>query len=179
MEMSSLYYLIHASALKKKLSWQRRLKMLIDICRGLASIHRMNVVHCDLKSANCLVNKHWVVKICDFGLSRKLITTLMKDFFFSWNARMDGTRTYSQRAIHREMRHLQPGRHNVGALHTQKTMGRHTICTVYAVGNYRQTLEIPEGPLGKLIADCWAEPDERPNCHEILSRLQECELLLC
>ena len=49
------------------------------LCRGLSSIHRMNVVHRDLKSANCLVNKHWVVKICDFGLSRKLITTPMKD----------------------------------------------------------------------------------------------------
>lgn len=33
MEMGSLYYLIHASGLKKKLSWQRRLKMLCDICR--------------------------------------------------------------------------------------------------------------------------------------------------
>lgn len=33
-------------------------------------IHRMKIVHRDLKSANCLVNKHWTVKICDFGLSR-------------------------------------------------------------------------------------------------------------
>lgn len=34
------------------------------------SVQRMNIVHCDLKSANCLVDKHWSVKICDFGLSR-------------------------------------------------------------------------------------------------------------
>lgn len=39
----------------------------------------MNIVHRDLKSANCLVNKHWVVKICDFGLSRKLTTRPIKD----------------------------------------------------------------------------------------------------
>ncbi|KAL0305626.1 UNVERIFIED_CONTAM: putative serine/threonine-protein kinase SIS8, partial [Sesamum radiatum] len=79
MEMGSLYYLIHASGLKKKLSWQRRIKMLCDICRGLLSIHRMNIVHRDLKSANCLVNKHWTVKICDFGLSRILTTRPMSD----------------------------------------------------------------------------------------------------
>ena len=35
-------------------------------------IHRMKIAHRDLKSANCLVNKHWTVKICDFGLSRIL-----------------------------------------------------------------------------------------------------------
>ncbi|XP_055822525.1 probable serine/threonine-protein kinase SIS8 isoform X3 [Solanum dulcamara] len=33
MEMGSLYYLIHVSGQKKKVSWRRRLKMLRDICR--------------------------------------------------------------------------------------------------------------------------------------------------
>lgn len=42
-------------------------------------IHRMKIVHRDLKSANCLVNKHWTVKICDFGLSRVMIDSPMTD----------------------------------------------------------------------------------------------------
>ncbi|XP_022848033.1 probable serine/threonine-protein kinase SIS8 isoform X2 [Olea europaea var. sylvestris] len=79
MEMGSLYYLIHVSGLKKKLSWKRRVKMLCDICRGLMCLHRMKIVHRDLKSANCLLNKNWTVKICDFGLSRALTTVPMKD----------------------------------------------------------------------------------------------------
>lgn len=33
-------------------------------------MERMKIVHRDLKSANCLVDKHWSVKIGDFGLSR-------------------------------------------------------------------------------------------------------------
>ncbi|KAF6173995.1 hypothetical protein GIB67_039946 [Kingdonia uniflora] len=33
MEMGSLYYLIHMSGQKKKISWRKRLKMLSDICR--------------------------------------------------------------------------------------------------------------------------------------------------
>lgn len=40
MEMGSLYYLIHMSGQKKKLSWRRRLKIIRDICRyDLFSLH--------------------------------------------------------------------------------------------------------------------------------------------
>lgn len=42
-------------------------------------MHRMKIVHRDLKSANCLVNKHWAVKICDFGLSRVMMDIPMRD----------------------------------------------------------------------------------------------------
>lgn len=42
-------------------------------------IHRMKIVHRDLKSANCLVNKHWTAKICDFGLSRIMTESPMRD----------------------------------------------------------------------------------------------------
>ncbi|CAL9084353.1 unnamed protein product [Musa textilis] len=92
MEMGSLYYLIHTSGQKRRLSWRKRLKMLRDICRqasiiscsssllwGLMCIHRMKIVHRDLKSANCLVDKHWTVKICDFGLSRVMKDGPMRD----------------------------------------------------------------------------------------------------
>lgn len=37
--------------------------------RGLICIYWMEMVHCDLKSVNCLVDKHLTIKICDFGLS--------------------------------------------------------------------------------------------------------------
>ncbi|KAL8460669.1 hypothetical protein ACS0TY_031475 [Phlomoides rotata] len=180
MEMGSLYYLIHTSGLKKKLSWHRRIKMLCDICRGLISIHRMNIVHRDLKSANCLVNKHWTIKICDFGLSRKLITRPMKDDCSAgtpeWMAPelirnepfTEKCDIFSLGVIMWELCTLKRPWHGIPS-----------VQVVYTVGHDGQTLEIPEGPLGKLIADCWAEPDERPSCQEVLARLQECENLLC
>lgn len=43
MEMGSLYYLIHLSGQKKKLTWRRRLKMLRDICRLVSYIDFSNV----------------------------------------------------------------------------------------------------------------------------------------
>ncbi|WJX69373.1 mitogen-activated protein kinase kinase kinase [Trifolium repens] len=42
-------------------------------------IHNIGIVHCDLKSANCLVNKHWTVKICDLGLSRIMLDPPIRD----------------------------------------------------------------------------------------------------
>jgi serine/threonine protein kinase len=47
--------------------------------RGLMHIHRMKIIHRDVKSANCLVDKHWTVKICDFGLSRIITDSPMRD----------------------------------------------------------------------------------------------------
>ncbi|CAN1199798.1 Probable serine/threonine-protein kinase SIS8 [Linum perenne] len=171
MEMGSLYYLIHMSGQKKKLSWRRRLKMLRDICRGLMCMHRMKIVHRDLKSANCLVNKHWTVKICDFGLSRIMVTKPVVDSSSAgtpeWMApelirsepfteKCDifslGVIMWELWTLNRPWEGIPPER------------------VVYAVANEGSRLEIPE--------DCWAEPDRRPSCEEILTRLPDCEYTL-
>ncbi|XP_044502617.1 probable serine/threonine-protein kinase SIS8 isoform X2 [Mangifera indica] len=180
MEMGSLYYLIHLSGQKKKLSWRRKLKMLRDICRGLMCIHRMKIVHRDLKSANCLVDKHWTVKICDFGLSRIMTESPMRD------SSSAGTPEWMAPELIRN----EPFTEKCDIFSLGVIMWE--LCTlnrpwegvlpervVYAVANEGSRLEIPEGPLGRLISDCWAEPQERPSCEEILSRLLDCEYLLC
>ncbi|KAL2475187.1 Mitogen activated protein kinase kinase kinase-related [Abeliophyllum distichum] len=179
MEMGSLYYLIHASGLKKKLSWQRRLKMLCDICRGLMCIHRMKIVHRDLKSANCLVNKHWTVKICDFGLSRVLTTTPMKDCCSAGTPEWMAPELIRNEPFTEKCDIFSLGV-IIWELCTLKKPweGVPSVQVVYAVANDGQRLEIPEGPLSKLIADCWAEPDERPSCQEVLARLHDCECTL-
>ncbi|KAG6787174.1 hypothetical protein POTOM_008808 [Populus tomentosa] len=180
MEMGSLYYLIHLSGQKKKLSWRRKLKMLCDICRGLMCMHRMKIVHRDLKSANCLVNKHMTVKICDFGLSRVMTDTPIRD------SSSAGTPEWMAPELIRN----EPFTEKCDIFSLGVIMWE--LCTlnrpwegvppervVYAVANERSRLEIPEGPLGKLISDCWADAHLRPSCEEILSRLHDCEYVLC
>lgn len=180
MEIGSLYYLIHLSGQKKKLSWRRRIKMLRDICRGLMCIHRMKIVHRDIKSANCLVNKHWTVKICDFGLSRVMTDTPLRD------SSSAGTPEWMAPELIRN----EPFTEKCDIFSFGMIMWE--LCTlnrpwegvppervVYAVAHEGSRLDIPEGPLGMLIADCWAEPHQRPSCEDILSRLQDCEYTLC
>ncbi|KAL3509135.1 hypothetical protein ACH5RR_028536, partial [Cinchona calisaya] len=153
MEMGSLYYLIHLSGQKKKFSWRRRLKMLRDICRGLMCIHRMKIVHRDLKSANCLVNKHWTVKICDFGLSRIMIDSPMRD------SSAAGTPEWmAPELIRNEPFTEKCDIFSLGVIMWELcTLGRPwegipPARVVYAVANEGSRLEIPEGPLGRLIA---------------------------
>ncbi|KAK8607124.1 hypothetical protein V6N13_052870 [Hibiscus sabdariffa] len=181
MEMGSLHFLIHLSGQKKRLNWRRRLKMLRDICRGLMCIHRMNIVHRDLKSANCLVNKHWTVKICDFGLSRIMNTRPMKD------SAAAGTPEWMAPELIRNERFSEKcDIFSLGVIMWElSTLNRPwegvpPEKVVYALAHEGSRLEIPEGPLSRLISDCWAEPEERPSCEEILSltRLRVFSLLI-
>lgn len=59
MEMGSLYYLIHVSGQKKRLSWRRKLKMMCDICRSVVSIFMsllIVILHLCLSSRSIAVN---------------------------------------------------------------------------------------------------------------------------
>ncbi|KAL9322380.1 hypothetical protein ACSQ67_010433 [Phaseolus vulgaris] len=152
----------------------------ISILRGLMCIHRMKIVHRDLKSANCLVNKHWTVKICDFGLSRLMTESPMRD------SSSAGTPEWMAPELIRN----EPFTEKCDIFSLGVIMWE--LCTlsrpwegvppervVYSVANEASRLEIPEGPLGRLISECWAESLERPSCEEILSRLMDIEYSLC
>ncbi|XP_060174004.1 uncharacterized protein LOC132604492 [Lycium barbarum] len=66
----SLFMLLRRNS--SKLEWIRRIRMALDIARGMNYLHLFSppIVHRDLKSSNLLVDKNWTVKVGDFGLSR-------------------------------------------------------------------------------------------------------------
>ncbi|XP_060961235.1 serine/threonine-protein kinase CTR1 isoform X2 [Cannabis sativa] len=68
----SLFRLIHRPASGEIMDQRRRLRMALDVAKGINYLHCLSppVVHWDLKSPNLLVDKNWTVKVCDFGLSR-------------------------------------------------------------------------------------------------------------
>lgn len=46
-----------------------KLNMTIDIVKGLCFLHSLDppILHRDLKTANCLCNDHFEIKLADFG----------------------------------------------------------------------------------------------------------------
>jgi serine/threonine protein kinase len=51
------------------LTWEMRLKLLRDVAKGMAYLHKRAIIHRDLKPQNILVTNDWVAKIVDFGVS--------------------------------------------------------------------------------------------------------------
>ncbi|XP_076919772.1 putative serine/threonine-protein kinase SIS8 [Bidens hawaiensis] len=73
----SLYRLIHRP--NNQLDIRRRSRIALHAARGMNYLHNCTpvIVHRDLKSPNLLVDKNWVVKVGDFGLSRMKHSTFL------------------------------------------------------------------------------------------------------
>ncbi|CAI5950061.1 unnamed protein product [Closterium sp. NIES-65] len=75
----SLFRLLHRPGAKETLKEDRRIRMAMDIARGINYLHHCTpmIVHRDLKTPNLLVDKNFTVKVCDFGLSRNKNSTFL------------------------------------------------------------------------------------------------------
>ncbi|KAG8658710.1 G-type lectin S-receptor-like serine/threonine-protein kinase LECRK2 [Manihot esculenta] len=63
---------------EEKPSWNQRATIVLQIARGLLYLHEeceTQIIHCDIKPQNVLLDEHYTPKIADFGLAK----LLMKD----------------------------------------------------------------------------------------------------
>lgn len=56
----------------KKLSEETIQKFGRDLAQGLYYLHANSIIYADLKPSNVLMNEYNTLKLCDFGLSKKL-----------------------------------------------------------------------------------------------------------
>ncbi|KAL6568745.1 hypothetical protein OROHE_004429 [Orobanche hederae] len=69
----SLHKVLHDGESDGCLTWQQRLKIILGTAKGLAHLHRLNVIHYNMKSANVLIDYYsGEAKVGDFGLARLL-----------------------------------------------------------------------------------------------------------
>ncbi|CAL4982893.1 unnamed protein product [Urochloa decumbens] len=60
----------HINASSGHIEWIERCQIIKGICLGLYYLHKMSILHMDLKPANILLDYNMVPKIADFGLAR-------------------------------------------------------------------------------------------------------------
>jgi len=164
------------------LPWVRLKNMALDIARGMNYLHCSDpiIIHRDLKSHNLLVDEHFKVKVCDFGLS-----TMVKRHLDRFTAMTPvGTPCWTAPEVLRN--ELYSERADVFSfgvvlweLVTREDpyQGMPTFQIVIAVGQHKMRPLIPPNApsaLSQLMADCWNEdPNLRPPFSEIVSRLEK------
>jgi tRNA A-37 threonylcarbamoyl transferase component Bud32 len=68
--------------LNNKIRWDAKISIARDICRGLAFLHSVNILHHDLKCENILITENMQPKISNFSLAREFnAVTLQIDNF--------------------------------------------------------------------------------------------------
>lgn len=53
--------------------WKERVRISLEVARGILYLHEeseIQIIHCDIKPQNILLDDSWTAKICDFSLAR-------------------------------------------------------------------------------------------------------------
>ncbi|XP_049932610.1 serine/threonine-protein kinase CTR1 isoform X2 [Nymphaea colorata] len=176
----SLYRLIHRAAGGEILDKRRRLRMALDVAKGINYLHCLSppIVHWDLKTPNLLVDKNWAVKVCDFGLSRFKANTFissksvagtpewMAPEFLRGEPSNEKSDVYSFGVILWELVTMQ-----------QPWVELSPAQVVGAVAFQNRRLAIPPNTnptLAALMEACWAsDPKQRPSFANIVDTLKK------
>ena len=77
----SLFDLLHMKKLQLEIGVKQRLIIARDAAVTFEYMHKLGIVHRDIKSHNILIDDSFHVKICDFGLAKFLVSQKSLGFF--------------------------------------------------------------------------------------------------
>ncbi|KAL8170638.1 hypothetical protein V2J09_022442 [Rumex salicifolius] len=172
----SLFKTLHRS--NQVLDIKRRLRMALDVARGMNYLHRRNppILHRDLKSSNLLVDKNWTVKVGDFGLSRLKHATLL-----STRSGLGTPQWMAPEILRNEPSNEKSDVFSFGVILWELMTvsipwnDLNPIQVVGVVGFMDRRLDMPEGldpRIASLITDCWqSKPEQRPSFQDIIHRM--------
>ncbi|CAL5324057.1 unnamed protein product [Camellia sinensis] len=132
----------------------------LENAKGMNYLHTSHpiIVYRDLKTPNLLVDKNWVVKVCDFGLSR------MKHNTFLSSKSTAGTRNGWPEVLKNEPSNEKSDVYSFGVMLWELATlrvpwtGMNSMPVVGAVGFQNRHLDITEeiDPMvAEIITDCW------------------------
>ena len=167
MPRGSLYDVIHSEL---QLPWALRMRMLKDICCGMAYLHSAKppMLHRDLKSPNILVDSDFRLKVSDFGLARFKETVSKSAKNQKEEAKFVGSVYWTAPEVMRSMPFEEKSDvYSFGIIiwevvtRAQLYPGLHPLAVGYKVIMENLRPDVPvgvPGALGDVIRNCW-DPD--------------------
>jgi len=147
----------------------------------MAYLHSIKIIHRDLKSHNLLVDKNWVVKVADFGLSRSV------DDFNNKIMTACGTPCWTAPEVIRNLRYTYKADVYSFAICLWELLARTDpfpgmpptqVVLAVAAQNIRPTMD-QNWPVTfrSILGKCWdEEPDNRPLFDELIENFISLEL---
>ncbi|KAL3655705.1 hypothetical protein CASFOL_000101 [Castilleja foliolosa] len=178
----SLYKLLHRPSIR--IDERRRIKMALDVAKGMNYLHSSHpvIVHRDLKTPNLLVDKNWVVKVCDFGMSR-----LQHNTFLSSKSVAGTAEWMAPEVLRNEQSNEKSDVYSFGVILWELATLHvpwselNSMQVVGAVGFQGRHLDIPsmvEPLVADIITDCWNRNSQaRPSFAQIITRLKSLQRL--
>ncbi len=177
MAQGSLYQKLHGI---KEFPMSLRWQIAYDIAQGLAYLHGKNILHCDLKSHNILLDEEYRAKISDFGLARLKLesgssTTLRK---VAGTVRWRAPELFKRRAMHTKETDIYSFGMVLWELASSKLPFSDAQDEVTAMGWIRdgekeKTPEDCPNVWKEIIQGCWGEPSQRPTAENIVFLLEQ------
>ena len=181
MPNGALASLIHGEKISPKSTPIFRSKVMLDIARGMEYIHKVGLIHRDLKPPNVLLDDNDRGIICDFGLSRMMAPVMSCELgTMQWVAPelLTAGNTYNQSVD------VYAFGITLWELITSENpfSGMRQMQIVNTVLRYDERPKIPDSiskELKELTEKCWSKnPDERPTFHQIRTYLESGNYLL-
>jgi len=160
------------------LTYKQKLSFATDTAEGMIFLHNHKppIIHRDLKTQNLMVDKHFKVKVGDFGVSRVLDVETAVSYVGS-------VCTIAPEVIQNKQYNKKADIFSFGIclweIMTQKAiypgLGGYEILDKVVTDGLRPSLsDINSSGLSQLMVDCWhKDPSARPSFEEILLRLKE------